>query len=211
MPRPVDFSIYLITDRLNLPGGKHLLPQVEAALLGGVRCVQLREKDLPPDDLLTLAIEMRMLTAAFGARLLINGHPEIARTVDADGVHLGSDTVDIEETRRRVGSDKLIGVSTHHTREIASAAACGADFVTFGPVWFTASKAPYGKPVGLDKLREACTDAPLPLFALGGVTAERTVELQEAGCARVGCIGAILHTDDPRMAAKELIRRLEGP
>lgn len=207
----VDFNLYLITDRLNLPAGKHLLTQVEAALLGGVRCVQLREKDLPPDDLLTLAIEMRMLTAAFGARLLINGHQEIARTIDADGVHLGSDTVDVAETRRRVGPDKLIGVSTHHIREIASAASGGADFVTFGPVWFTPSKAPYGKPVGLDKLRQACTDAPLPLFALGGVTTERTAELQNAGCSGVACIGAILHADDPRMAAKEFIRCLEGP
>ncbi|MFO7982338.1 MAG: thiamine phosphate synthase [Desulfuromonadales bacterium] len=207
----VDFNLYLITDRLNLPAGKHLLTQVEAALLGGVRCVQLREKDVTTDDLLALAIEMRMLTAAFGARLLINGHPEIARTVDADGVHLGSDTFDVAETRRRLGPDKLIGVSTHHTREIASAAADGADFVTFGPVWFTASKATYGEPVGLDKLRAACTVAPLPLFALGGVTPPRTVELQKTGCSRVACIGAILHADEPRMAAKEFIRRLEGP
>lgn len=207
----VDFNLYLITDRLSLPPGKHLLPQVEAALLGGVRCVQLREKDLAPDDLLPLAVEMRMLTAAFGARLLINGHLDVARTVEADGVHLGGDAVDVAEARRRLGPDKLIGVSTHHVEEIARAAGNGADFVTFGPVWFTASKAAYGEPVGLDSLRAACREAPLPVFALGGVTPRKIPDLLEAGCRQAACIGSILHADNPAGAAKKFIRQLEGP
>jgi len=207
----VDFNLYLITDRNNLPAGEHLLGRVEAALLGGVRCVQLREKDLAPDELLPLAHEMRMLTEAFGARLLINGDLEVARAVDADGVHLGGGAVPAAEARRRLGPGKLIGVSTHRVEEIAAAARDGADFVTFGPVWFTASKARYCDPAGLDRLREACTEAPLPVFALGGLTPERVDDLRSVGCRRAACIGAILHADDPAAAARRFLTALDIP
>ncbi len=172
--------------------------------------MQLREKDLAPDDLLPLAVEMRLLTQTYGARLLINGHLDIARAVDADGVHLGGEAGNVAEARRRLGPDKLLGVSTHHVDEIAMAASDGADFVTFGPVWFTASKARYGEPVGIDRLRDACTRAPLPVFALGGVTAERVGDLHGAGCRNAACIGAILQAADPTAAAENFIRQLKG-
>lgn len=207
----VDFNLYLITDRRSLPEGEHLLQRVEAALLGGVRCVQLREKDLSPDDLLPLAHEMRMLTAAFGAKLLINGNIEVARAVDADGIHLGGDAPTTAEARRLIGPGKLIGVSTHRRNEIEAAARDGGDFVTFGPVWPTPSKAPYGPPVGLDLLREACLTPPLPVFALGGVTVSRLSDLSAAGCRRVACIGGILFSDDPTGAARQFTARLREP
>lgn len=199
----VDFDLCLISDRRSLPEGKMLLGQVEAALLGGVRCVQLREKDLDADALLPLAFELRMMTRLFDARLLINGHLEVARAVDADGVHLGGDAVPAAEARRSLGPGKLLGVSTHSTSEIETAAAGGADFVTFGPVYHTPSKAPYGEPLGVEALRAACAAAPLPVFALGGVTAERVPELLEAGCRHAACIGAILHAENPAAAARQ--------
>lgn len=208
MHSAIDFNLYLITDRKGLPAGKDLLGQVEAALRGGVRCVQLREKDLAPEALLPLALELRILTRAFGASLLINGQPEIARTVEADGVHLGGEAATVTEARRILGPRRLIGVSTHHIEEITAAAREGADFVTFGPVFFTPSKAPYGEPVGLEKLRAACRKPPLPVFALGGVTAERIAQIQKAGCTRAACIGAILHADDPAAAVRRFTLQL---
>ncbi|WP_298039129.1 thiamine phosphate synthase [uncultured Desulfuromonas sp.] len=210
MPLDVNFNLTLITDRRGLPEGRNLLDQLEAALLGGVRCVQLREKDLSPNELLPLAFELRQMTRAFGARLLVNGNIEIARAVDADGVHLGGDALPTSEARKRLGPAKLIGVSTHSVVEIGQAAADGADFVTFGPVFFTPSKAPYGDPVGLEKLRAACTGAPLPAFALGGVTADRIPELRAAGCASAACIGAILHAADPAAATRTMLAALSG-
>ena len=207
MPNPIAFNLYLITDRRQVPGGD-LLSAVRAALRGGVRAVQLREKDLSARELLPLARELRMLTREFGAKLLINDRIDVALATEADGVHLGGHSLPVAEARALLGPTKLIGVSTHHREEIALAARAGADFVTFGPVWFTPSKAPYGTPVGLDALRQACADAPLPVFPLGGLNVARLPELLAVGCSRAACIGAILATPSPESAARDLLRLL---
>lgn len=207
MADSVDFSLYLITDRRQVPGGD-LFSAVRAALRGGVRAVQLREKDLSAGELLPLARDLRSLTREFGAKLLINDRIDLALAAEADGVHLGGHSLPVAEARALLGPTKLIGVSTHHLEEIAFAARDGADFVTFGPVWFTPSKAPYGAPVGLDALRQACAYAPLPVFALGGVNAANIPELLAAGCFRAACIGAILASPSPENAVRDLLRLL---
>lgn len=198
----VDFSLYLITDRRSLPAGRDLLATVRAALKGGVRAVQLREKDLSAAELYLLAREMRQLTREFGARLLLNDRIDIALAVDADGVHLGGHSLPVAAARRLLGPDRLIGLSTHHADEVRDAALSGADFVTFGPVYATPSKLPYGPPLGLPSLSLVCTNPPLPVFALGGISAACLPELRAAGCRRVAMIGAILHAPDPTAAAQ---------
>ncbi|MDX9710680.1 MAG: thiamine phosphate synthase [Trichloromonas sp.] len=207
MADSVDFSLYLITDRRQVPGGD-LVSSVQGALRGGVRAVQLREKDLSARELLPLARALRTLTREFGAKLLINDRIDVALAAEADGVHLGGHSLPVAEARALLGPTKLIGLSTHHQEDISRAARDGADFVTFGPVYFTPSKAPYGAPVGLDALRQACADAPLPVFALGGVNAGRIPELTSAGCRRAACIGAILASPSPDNAARDLLRLL---
>lgn len=207
MANLVDFNLYLITDRRQVPGGD-LLSAVRAALRGGVRAVQLREKDLTARELLSSARELRSLTREFGTKLLINDRIDLALAVAADGVHLGGHSLPVAEARALLGPTKLIGLSTHHQEEIFRAARDGADFVTFGPVYFTPSKASYGAPVGLDALRQACADAPLPVFPLGGVNATRIPELIAAGCSRAACIGAVLAASAPENAARDLLRLL---
>jgi len=207
MPNPVDFNLYLITDRRQAAGGD-LVGAVRSALEGGVRAVQLREKDLSARELLPLARELRRLTAEFGARLLINDRIDVALAVGADGVHLGGGSLPAAEARALLGPQQLIGISTHHQNEIATAADDGADFVTFGPVWFTPSKAAYGAPVGLAALADACTNPALPVFALGGVTAPRLPELFAVGCRRTACIGAILAAPSPAAAARSFLSHL---
>lgn len=205
---PVDFNLYLITDRKQLPAGRDLIDTVAAALAGGVRAVQLREKDLAAAELYPLARELRALTARHGARLLINDRLDVALAAGADGVHLGGHSLPVAGARSILGPDKLIGVSTHHPEEVAAARHNGADFVTFGPVYFTPSKAVYGEPAGLAPLREICAAAPLPVFALGGITLERLPELHAAGCHRVALISAILAADDPTAAAAAILARI---
>lgn len=207
MPNTIDFNLYLITDRRQVPGGD-LVGAVHAALQGGVKAVQLREKDLSARELLPLARELRKLTREFGAKLLINDRIDVALAAEADGVHLGGHSLPVAAARALLGPQRLIGVSTHHRAEILFAARDGADFVTFGPVWFTPSKAPYGAPVGLDALRQACADAPLPVFALGGVVAARIPELIAAGCSRAACIGTVLAALAPENATRDLLRLL---
>lgn len=207
----VDFSLYLITDRRSLAPGQDLLATVRSALQGGVRAVQLREKDLSAAELYPLALELRRLTREFSARLLINDRVDLALAVAADGVHLGNHSLPVAVARQILGYERLIGVSTHHPHEVERAAAGGADFVTFGPVYATPSKLPYGPPVGLKSLAAACAHASLPLFALGGVTAAHLSELRAAGCTRVALIGAILHAVDPAVAAQSLLSALAQP
>jgi thiamine-phosphate pyrophosphorylase len=182
-----------------------LVATVRAALQGGVRAVQLREKDLSAAELYPLALALRRLTREFSARLLINDRIDLALAVDADGIHLGHHSLPIAVARRLLGNQRLISVSTHHPDEVGRAAAAGADFVTFGPVYPTPSKLPYGSPVGLEPLAAVCADAPLPVFALGGVTAERLPELRAAGCTHIALIGAILQAVDPETAARDLL------
>ena len=205
----IDFQLYLISDRHGLPPGRSLMETVAAALAGGVRAVQLREKDLCPRDLLPLALELRTLTRRFGARLLINDRIDIAQAVAADGVHLAGSSLPTAMARHLLGPSALIGVSTHHLDEVLAAARDGADFVTFGPVYPTPSKAAYGAPVGLDALRRVCAAAPLPVFALGGIKTPHLPELMAAGAAGIALISAILSADDPTQAAAALCRGID--
>lgn len=209
-PNPVDFSLYLISDRQALPEGRELPASIEEALRGGVDAVQLRDKDLPEADRLQLARQLRTLTRRYRARLLINGSVDIALAVDADGVHLGAASQPIDEVRQRLGPDKLIGYSAHQHEELAKAATSGADFVTFSPIFFTPSKAAYGAPQGLDRLRTACQACPLPVFALGGIDLSRVAAIRQAGAHGIAVISTILGSTEPRLAAQTLAATLRS-
>lgn len=203
----IDFSLYLITDR-HQTAGRPLLEVVEAALSGGVRAVQLREKDLPAAELYDLAWELRALTSRYDARLLINERIDVALAVEADGVHLGVRSLPVTAARR-IAPDLLIGYSSHALGEAAAALAKGADFVTFGPVFTTPSKAAYGEPLGLTELARACEAAKSPVFALGGVKQTNLAQVTAAGCYRVALISDILAAPDPAAAAEAFRRGLQ--
>lgn len=198
-----DFRVYLITDRKACPGGD-LPGTVAKALEGGVRAVQLREKDLPARELFRLASLLREITAAFGARLLINERADVARAVDADGVHLGVSSIPPKAARSLLGPRAIIGCSTHNAEEVRRAVEGGADFVTFGPVFPTPSKVSFGPPAGLPALAGACRTAGIPVFALGGIGPGNMEEAVRAGSFGIALISGILAAADPRAAAAAL-------
>ncbi len=204
-----DFRLYLVTDRRRARESD-LPAAVERALEGGVRGVQLREKDLSGRELYGLAVVLRALTSRYGARLLVNDRVDVALAAGADGVHLGVASIPPAEARRLLGPGALIGCSAHDLRELAAAEEGGADFATFGPVYATPSKASFGPPVGVEAFRRACEAARIPLFALGGVGAGNAREVLAAGAWGIGAIGAILGAPDPSAAARELGRCIEG-
>ena len=205
MSNPVDFNLYLITDRTQVAAKQTLLSAIEEALRAGVKAVQLREKDLSAAELLPLARELRELTRLYAARLLINDHIDLALAVHADGVHLGGHSLPTDVVRHMVGPNLLIGVSTHSHAEITLAARLGADFVTFGPVYATPSKAAFGAPQGLSALSQACLVSSLPVFALGGMTTSKVAEVLQAGAHGIALISAILASPNPRTAAEAFI------
>lgn len=203
-PTPIDFSLYLISDRQALPEGGDLLSAVAQALQGGVDAVQLRDKDLPHADRLALAQQLRILTRRYRARLLINDSVDIALSADADGVHLGNTSLPVAEARSLLGPKKLIGYSAHSLEELALVAEQGANFATFSPVFFTPSKAPYGAPQGLERLVRACSTSPIPVFALGGINLSRISAVRQGGAQGIAVISAILASNKPRLAAQNL-------
>lgn len=203
MANPINFPVYLITDRKQVAEGYSLLSATEAALRGGIRAIQLREKDLTAAELLPLAREMRSLTSDYSALLLINDRLDIALACRADGVHLGGHSMPADAARAILGPERLIGVSTHSLEEIQKAASLGADFTTFGPVYATPSKTPFGAPKGLAALHAACCNSPLPVFALGGINPGNQRDVLSAGTAGIALISAVLAQADPESAARD--------
>ncbi|MCY3825698.1 MAG: thiamine phosphate synthase [Nitrospinae bacterium] len=194
--------LYLITDR-NAPPSDDLLGALDTALIGGVRFLQYREKDLPYAERLELGREVASLANEHGARLIVNGDPELADALGADGVHLGKGTVSVSAVRAE-GYSGLIGYSAHSGEEAARAFAQGADFATLSPVFPTRSKFSSGPVLGLEKFERECEVAGGPVYALGGVGAENASVCLERGARGVALIGAVLAAEDPARAAREV-------
>lgn len=186
----IDFKLYLVGDR-NQCAGRSLSDAVLQAARAGVRAFQVREKDLSSRDLYGLAVEIRDKLAPFPCSVLINDRSDIALAAGLGGVHLPESgmTADIVRDILPVGSS--IGVSTHSLASARRAAYLGADFITFGPIFETPSKASYGAPLGIEALREVCVDVNIPVFALGGVKPQNTQPCMDAGAHGVGVISAV--------------------
>jgi thiamine-phosphate pyrophosphorylase len=203
----IDFNLYLIAGR-GESLGRNLEFVVEEALRGGVRAVQLRDKALSTKALYETAYELRRLTSRYGAKLLINDRVDVALAVDADGVHIGADSLPIYKVRRLLGERRLIGVSCHNQVQAITAQEMGADFITFGPVYYTASKAAYGDPVGLEKLDLVTGMLQIPVFALGGISLQNCAEVVSCGVRGIALISAVMAAPEPRDAAKALLAQL---
>jgi|SRR3990172_12283055 len=204
--------LYLITDRSQTLG-RSLLDVVKAALEGGVRMIQLREKDLSGKELFNLAKELRELTNQFGAKLLVNDRIDVALAVGADGVHLGHQSISVQDARQVFKTSSLIphpssflvGVSTHSLEEALNAQSDGADFITFGPVYITPSKAAYGQPVGTDKVKEAAEAVNIPIYALGGIRRRNIEGVLNAGVYGVAMISNIMAAADVKKETEAIL------
>lgn len=203
----IDFNLYLIAGRGDTQG-RNLEFVIEEALRGGVRAVQLRDKTLGSKELYETAYELRRLTARYGAKLFVNDRVDVALAVEADGVHIGTGSLPIYKVRRLIGERRLIGVSCHNQVQAITAQEMGADFITFGPVYYTPSKAPYGDPVGVEKLALVTEMLQIPVFALGGIKPDNCPEVVANGVRGVALISAVAAAPEPREAAKAIISLL---
>lgn len=207
-PRSIDFNLYLVTDR-NETAGRDLLWVLEQALEGGVRAIQLREKDLGGRDLLSLAQTVRQLCDGYQAELFINDRVDVAMATNSH-VHLTANSIPTEVVRNLVSADTKLGVSTHQLVEAQAAAQSGADFILFGPVYPTPSKIAYGAPQGVAAIETITEKVPVPVFGIGGIKLEQIPELRAHGTKRIALISAILQAPDPRSATRDILRALDG-
>lgn len=208
-PETIDFRLYLITDRKLVARHPSLVTAVEEALKGGVKAVQLREKELGARELLDMAYKMRYLTKRYNARLFINDRVDVAMAVGADGVHLGQESMPPSAAKKASKNGLIVGVSAHSPDEAKAAMNEGADFITFGPVYPTPSKMRYGEPIGITALKDICPAINIPVFAIGGITPERLREVKDCGCYGAAVISAILSSDDIKKTAEKLMRQMQ--
>jgi thiamine-phosphate pyrophosphorylase len=208
-PVPIPaFDSYLVTDRSQTQG-RDLLWVLEQALDGGgVGAIQLREKDFAGQQLFQLAEKARDLCARYHAAFFINDRIDVALAVEADGVQLGKTSLPVEAARTLLGPLRTIGASTHSLEEVQEAERSGADFVLFGPVYFTVSKAAFGPPQGVAALRKIVENTPLPVYAIGGIKPENIREVMATGARGISLISAVLAAADPKLASSAMQKML---
>lgn len=180
---------------------------IAEAAAGGAAVVQLREKGLADRELATLARQVRRWTRRAGVLFIVNDRPDIARLVEADGVHLGQDDLSVKDARRIVGADALVGVSTHDVARVRQAVLDGASYLGVGPVFSSRTKT-FDTLAGLAFVRAAAAETSLPAFALGGIGPDNLAEVVAAGARRVAVSQAIAAADEPRAAAARLLAGL---
>ncbi len=193
----------LVTDRRAAGGEDALVRKVGEAVEGGVNIVQLREKDLGGDALLSLALRVRESIAG-RAPLVVNGSLKVALAAGADGVHLPEDAPPLENRP----ADLIVGRSVHSLDAARRAEAEGADYLVFGPVYETTSH-PGAAGVGLEALASVAEAVSLPVVAIGGVLITRVAAIMDANAAGVAVVSAILGSPSPHEAASAIRRELQ--
>ena len=188
--------------------GRDLCAVLQQALDGGVKAIQLREKDLDGKELFEIADKISVLCQRYQAQLFVNDRIDVALAVDAAGVQLGKTSLPIETARALLGPGKLIGYSTHSADEAKAAERDGADFVLFGPVYFTPSKFSFGAPQGLAPLKETVAKVAVPVYAIGGIKTANLMETVETGSRGVALISAIMSAENPADAARPILTML---
>jgi len=202
--------LVVITDRQRA-GSRGVEALVDAALRGGARCIQLREKSLGAGEVLPLAHRLRLRTRAHGALFIVNDRVDLALACEADGVHLGPDDLPVREVRRMTPADFLIGFSTDDPVTAVTAVAEGANYLGCGTLWPTTSKEDAGRSIGPAGLASVCRAVRAPVVAIGGITVERLPLLEGTGAAGVAVIHAVMAAKDPESVVRAFLAGFSPP
>ncbi len=175
-------------------------------LEGGIELLQLRAKVMPSRDILRLACAARTLTHAYACRLIVNDRVDVALACGADGVHLGQEDLPLVAARKLMG-DKLIGISTHDLEQARAAERGGADYIGFGPMFGTTTKATGYSARGVEMLRVIRKGVSLPIVAIGGITEANVTQVWQAGASSAAIISDLLGADDVTDKVKRILAR----
>ncbi len=188
------FPLYLITDPVLYASnsaefaqdsrrdrGRALFHTIDLAMEGGARLIQYRDKKSSRAEMYETARQLRALTEARGATLIINDQIDLAAAVKADGVHLGQEDLPLWVARKVLGNEAIVGISTHHMEEAIQAEAEGADYIGFGPIFETGTKSDARAPIGIEAIAEVKRKVHLPVYAIGGIGLSRLPDIIAAG------------------------------
>ncbi|MEK3799926.1 thiamine phosphate synthase [Peribacillus sp. FSL H8-0477] len=194
--------LYAVTDRMWV-GEKSLSEQVEEAIKGGATFIQLREKTLGYDEFLQEAKQIKEVTDRYQVPFVINDYVRVAVDCGADGVHIGQDDLGIEETRKLVGPDKIVGVSVQTVEQAIAAEKSGADYLGAGSMFSTSTKMDADM-VSFETLREICEAVTIPVVAIGGINQRNILKLNGSGVDGAAIVSAIFAAQDIKEASREL-------
>ncbi len=199
-------KVYAITDRTCM--GQDFEKKIEQALQGGVTCLQLREKNMPEEQLIKEAVRIKAICRKYGVPLILNDNCHAALKAGADGVHVGQSDMPVSEIRRLAGAHFLIGATTKTVQQAKQAQAEGADYLGVGAVFPSPTKTDALR-ITPELLREICHSVTIPAVAIGGIAAENMMTLQDSGIAGVAVVSAVFGAEDVRAAAAQLCRKRE--
>ena len=197
--------LYAVTDR-HWTGEKSLYQQTEEAILGGTTFLQIREKELNEADFEKEALELQALCKKYKIPFIVNDNVELAKKIDADGVHVGQEDMNACKVRELLGPDKILGVSAQTVEEAILAEKQGADYLGVGAVFPTGSKSD-AIDVSHETLKAICKAVKIPVVAIGGITKDNLCQLKGSGIAGISVISAIFAQKDIKAAAEELKKR----
>ena len=197
-----DTTMYFITDSTNY-SEEEFLYRVEEACKGGVTLIQLREKELDDEAFLAEAIEIQALCRKYNVPFVINDNVEIARKINADGVHVGQSDMEAGNVREILGKNKILGVSAQTVAQAILAEQRGADYLGVGAVFHTSSKSD-AEDVSHETLKRICAAVNIPVVAIGGIGKHNVLELKGSGICGIAVISAIFAADDIQCATAEL-------
>lgn len=200
----IDYSLYLVTDR-DILGNRNLCKAVEDSIKGGVSIVQLREKFVDAETFLKIAKEVQKITKKYNVPLIINDNVKIAKEIDAEGVHIGQSDKPLEEARKILGKDKIIGVSVGSLDEALKAQKGGADYLGIGTIFYTGTKKDINEPLGIEKLKTIVENISIPSVAIGGIHLDNIEKVMKTGVNGVAVISEILGKEDIENATRTLL------
>lgn len=201
-------KLHILTDVVLQSRFSHL-ELTRQAINGGADTIQFRQKSGSTREMITIARDMKALCSDHGVSFIVNDRVDVAIAAQADGVHLGQDDFPIPLARELLGKDRVIGGSASTIEEAQKCLTEGADYVGFGPVYPTASKADAGPVRGTELLKKVVQTIPLPILAIGGVSAENTPKIMEAGAHGIAVISAVCCQEDPEQATRALREALQ--
>lgn len=200
-----DLLLYAVTDRHYLHD-KTLEEAVKEAIDGGITFVQLREKNMDHEDFKEEALRIQSLCHQYQIPFVIDDDVDLAVEICADGVHVGQSDLEALEARKKIGSDKILGVSAGTVEEAIKAEKAGADYLGVGAVFPTGSKDD-ATPVSHDTLKAICNAVSIPVIAIGGITRDNVRELEGAGIVGIAVISAIFAKDNITSATEDLLQK----
>lgn len=203
-----DKKLYLVTNSDQFNSDDEFLDAIASALEGGIDILQLREKNMSAKRILELGKKIKQLCLQYDTIFIVNDRIDIAYMLEADGVHLGQDDLDIKAAREILGDKCIVGISTHEPEQALKAVEDGADYIGVGPVFATPTK--QGRiPVGLEYVKWASENIDIPFFAIGGIDIQNVDEVLEAGAERIAVVRAIINAKSPQKEVQKFQDKLK--